>query len=158
MLCPLYLSQIVIIDLHAGGTPCDDNKRSISVKLNQTCPPGFSICDSKKSCDCEPKLAQYKLQCNITNGLVQITRDSSKQLWVGYDSRSHELILHPHCPFDYCVTHTVVFPPNNTDMQCAYNRSDLLCGRCKKGYSLVLGTSQCKKCTNKYLAFIILLQ
>ena len=149
------LSQNVIIDLHADGTPRDDTTLSISVNLNQSCPPGFSISEAKKSCVCEPRLAQYNLQCNITNGLVQITRDSSKQLWVGYDSQSHEVILHPLCPFDYCVSYTVVFPLNNTDIQCAYNRSDLLCGRCKKGYSLVLGTSQCKKCTNKHLVFII---
>ena len=35
-------------------------------------------------------------------------------------------------------------------------RSGLLCGHCKEGYSLVLGTHQCGKCTNSYLAFLIL--
>ena len=35
-------------------------------------------------------------------------------------------------------------------------RSGLLCGRCKKGYSLVLGTHQCRKCTNFYLVLLIL--
>ena len=38
-----------------------------------------------------------------------------KQLWVGYDNQSDELILHPQCPFDYCVNDTVTFPLNNTD-------------------------------------------
>jgi len=56
---------------------------------------------------------------------------------------------------DYCVNDTVVFPLNDTDKQCAYNRSGLLCGACKKGYSLVLGTSQCWKCTNIYLLLLI---
>ena len=65
------------------------------------------------------------------------------------------LILHPRCPFDYCVSHTVDFPLDNTDLQCAYNRSGLLCGACKKGYSLVLGTSQCKHCTNIHLTLLI---
>ena len=50
------------------------------------------------------------------------------------------IILHPHCPFDYCVNDAKTFPLNNTDVQCAYNRSGLLCGHCKEGYSLVLGT------------------
>ena len=36
-----------------------------------------------------------------------------------------------------------------------YNRSGLLCGACEKGYSLVLGTSHCKQCTNSYLALLI---
>ena len=65
------------------------------------------------------------------------------------------MILHPQCPFDYCVNYTVVFPLNDTDKQCAYNRSGLLCGACKKGYSLVLGTSRCKKCTNSHLFLLI---
>ena len=49
----------------------------------------------------------------------------------------------------------MVFPLNNTDIQCAYNRSGLQCGRCKKGYSLVLGTSRCEKCNNIYLVLLI---
>ena len=82
--------------------------------------------------------------------------------WVGYDqaNQSHELTVHPNCPFHYCVNHTVVFSLNNTDMQCAQNRSGLLCGRCKEGYSLVLGTFQCvdnsMQCNNNYLALLIL--
>ena len=74
---------------------------------------------------------------------------------MGYDSQSDELILHPQCPFDYCVSDTVVFPLNNTDTQCANNRSGLLCGKCKKSYSLVLGTSHCKKCTKNHLILLI---
>ena len=41
-------------------------------------------------------------------------------------------------------------------MQCGHDRSGLLCGHCKNNYNLVLGSSQCKKCTNSYLALIIL--
>ena len=125
------------------------------VTINQTCPPGFNISESARSCVCEPRLAQYTNQCNITNGLGQITRDSSQHFWVGYNSSSYELILHPHCPFDYCVNDAKVFPLNNTDIQYAYNRSGLLCGRCMEGYSLVLGINQCRKCANTHLASLI---
>ena len=45
---------------------------------------------------------------------------------------------------------------NNASIQCAHDRSGLLCGHCKNNYSLVLGSSECKKCTDKYLALIIL--
>ena len=127
------------------------------MKLNHTCPPGFNISKSTQSCVCDPKLQKYTNSCTITNGLGQITRDSSKQFWVGYDNQSDhdELILHPQCPFDYCVNDTVVFPLNNTDIQCAYNRSGLLCGKCKESYSLVFGTSRCEKCTNSHLVLLI---
>ena len=152
------LSQFVEMDLYAAHNPCPSNSGYILlllVKLNQTCPPGFNILKSTQSCVCEPKLQRYTNSCTITNGLGTITRDSSQQFWVGYDNQADELILHPQCPFDYCVNDTVVFPLNNTDSQCANNRSGLLCGKCKESYSLVLGSSHCKKCTNSHLVLLI---
>ena len=148
------LSQSVWLDLHAEHNPCDVELQ-ITVKLNQTCPPGFNISKSAKSCVCEPRLAQYTNNCTITNGVGQITRKSGQQFWVGYDNQSHGLILHPGCPFDDCVNYTIVFPLNNTDMQCAYNMSSLLCGACKKGYSIKLGISHCRRCTNSHLVLLI---
>ena len=155
------LSRFVDIGLHAECGPClklgDVRKLTIKVTLNLTCPPGFHISEIARSCVCEPRLARYigPLKCNITNGLGRITRDLGEQFWVGYDGQSGGLILHPQCPFDYCVSHTVGFPLNNTDKQCAYHKSGLLCGACKQGYSLVLGTNHCEQCTNSRLALLI---
>ena len=101
-------------------------------------------------------LKDIQKNCTITNGLGKINRDSSQHFWVGYDNQSYGLILHPLCPFNYCVSHLVLFPLNNTDKQCAYDRSGLLCGACKEGYSVVLGSSQCKHCTNNHLGLLIL--
>ena len=152
------LSRKVFIKLHPEGSPCskyDDGPLYFSLTINQTCPPGFNISELARSCVCESRLEQYTNHCNITNGVGRITRDSNKQFWVGYDNSSHKLILHPYCPFDYCVNDAKTFPLNNTDIQCTYNRSGLLCGRCKEGYGLVLGTHQCKRCTNSHLALLI---
>ena len=88
-------------------------------------------------------------------GIGQIKRTSDQQCWVGYDDQSDELILCPHCPFDYCFNYAVVFSLNNTDKQCVYNRSGLLCGGCKRNFSLVLGTFHCKQCTNSHLALLM---
>ena len=88
----------------------------------------------------ESRLAQYTNNCTITNGLGNITRNSGQHFWVGYDDTSQsddKLILHPLCPYNYCVNYEVVFPLNESDMQCAYNRSGLLRGACKEAYSLV---------------------
>ena len=143
----------VELKLYADG-PCSTFGSELNLKLdvNQTCPPGFNLSERERSCVCNERLAKYTNHCEITDGLGQISHYSLDRFWVGYDSA---LILHPHCPFDYCVSHTVDFPLNNTDLQCAYNRSGLLCGACKKGYSLVLGTSQCKQCTNFHLVLLI---
>ena len=104
-----------------------------------SCLPGFSLQNSSLSCVCDQILQKYTSRCNITNGLSQITRESDDTFWVGYD-QSQGIVT--YCPFDYCVIDRVVFPLNNTDIQFAYNRSGLLCGQCKNGYSLVLGTFQ----------------
>ena len=148
------------LELYADG-PCFafSSALNIDLTIHQNCPPGFAISLSARSCVCEQRLAKYTTNCNITNGVGQITRDSIQQFWVGYDDQlegqSDKLILYPFCPFDYCTSKTVVFTLNNADIQCAYKRSGLLCGACKDGYSLILGTSQCRKCTNSHLTLLI---
>ena len=150
-------SNSVLLELYGDG-PCAafGDVLHLNLTVNQTCPPGFSLSTSIKSCACDQRLVEkdFTNNCTITNGLGKITRDSRKKFWVGYDD-SDGLILHPHCPFDYCVNDTVVFPLNDTDTQCAYNRSGFLCGACKEGYSLVLGASHCKQCTNRLLILIV---
>ena len=155
----LSLCLTVNIGLQAEGSLCSNydisTQQIVEVITHQTCPPGFNLSESAKSCVCEPRLAQYTNNCTITNGVGQITRDSDQRFWVGYDDQSYGVILLPHCPFDYCVNHTVVFPLNDTDMQCAYYRSGLSCGVCKEGYSLMLGRSHCWKCSNSHLVLLI---
>ena len=116
-----------------------------------------NLSESEKSCVCEPRLVHYtgKHKYTITNGVGNITSDSVQQFWVRYDDQSHGLILNSLCPIDYCVSQAVNFPLNDTDMQCAYNRSGILSGACKKGYSLILGTSQCRKCANCHFALLV---
>ena len=144
----------VVLELYAN-IPCSTFSYTLNVSLtiNQTCPPGFNISESKRACVCEERLEQYTNKCNITS--EEITRELFQQFWIGYDDQSRGLILNPLCPLDYCVSQTVVFRLNNTDIQCANNRSGLLCGACKTGHSLVLGTSRCKQCTNSYLALLV---
>ena len=40
------------------------------------------------------------------------------------------------------------------DEQCAFNHSDVLCGGCRQGFSLALGSSQCLKCSNTHLLLL----
>jgi len=148
------LSKNAQLELYADG-PCSSfgDELVLNLEINLKCPPGFNLSKAQSSCICERRFQKYTTHCNITDGLGKITRESHDQFWVGYDQL--HVILHPHCPLDYCVSHTVEFPLNNTDLQCAYNRSGVLCGACKKGYSLVLGTSKCKQCTNDHLALLV---
>ena len=152
----VFSQEDVSLELYPEG-PCSTVSAKLLLKLStrQSCPPGFSVDSNSMSCVCDQALQKYTNRCNITNGLGQITRESDDTFWVGYDNQSHRLILHPQCPFDNCVSYAVSFPLNNTDVQCAYNRSGLLCGACKNKYSLVLGTSYCKQCTNYHLYLLV---
>ena len=188
--------------------------KGIPLSVNVTllvCPIGFTLSNSSNQCICEERLQNYTSNCNISN--LQITRAAPDDFWVGVvnTNGTEGLILHPHCPFDYCTTDTVHFTlvtsglvedndipltdtqnatlnytddsntsvtvlnntdtqnnatVNNTDAtdyaignsidaQCNYNRSGLLCGKCQKGFSLVLGSSKCLKCSNSYLSLLI---
>ena len=151
---------------------------SVNVTLLK-CPIGFYLFNSSNQCVCEERLQKYTSKCNISS--LEITRTASDDFWVGVDNTNgtEGLILHPHCPFDYCNTDTVNFTlndvsltdndtltngtmndteaaiGNNIDAQCKYSRSGLLCGKCQKGFSLVFGSSKCLKCSNSYLSLLI---
>ena len=103
-------------------------------------------------CGCDPSLQRYNAKCNITDRTVTCEGD----FWVGHDKHSQALIFHPHCPFDYCkpATDRITFPLNNTDLQCNNNRTKILCGDCKAGLSLALGSSNCLQCSNLHLLLL----
>ena len=103
-------------------------------------------------CECEPRLQAYTSSCNITDRSVQHKGD----FWVGYNNESEGLILHPHCPLDYCKSGSVKFTFNETDKQCKHNRSGLLCGRCKHGLSLTFATSECTECSSDINLLLLL--
>ena len=142
------------IILYAEG-PCRDigmARHSINVML-LPCPDGFEL--SYSSCVCEARLQRYTNSCNINTGKIKRSGD----FWMSpsYDGNgSYEgLILHPHCPFDYCLIKSVEIKLSNPDAQCDSGHSGVLCGACQHSLSLALGSSQCLHCSNSYLALLI---
>ena len=142
----------VILKLYADGY-CSTFGDKLVLELNgtQSCPVDR---ENSSMCICDQAL-QYGIEdCTITNESAQIKRHSNDAFWVSYDSG---FIFHPHCPSEYCVNDEVVFSPDNPDMQCAHNRTGIMCGQCKDNYSLALGTLKCMECTNNnYLALIVI--
>ena len=82
---------------------------------------------------------------------LTIKKDSA---WISHTPTSG-LLLHAHCPFDYCSVGTVAFKLEDPDKQCAFSRVGILCGACREGFSLALGTSRCLKCSNVGLALLL---
>ncbi len=146
--------------------PCENvgkSSKKIQVNfLNCTCPVGFQQRQSNKytSCECICDAQLYPFitdpNCNIQTGML--LRDGN--FWItnlshghGSSSTGYKYLIYAHCPYDYCLpyhVHINLNLVNGADAQCAKNRSGLLCGTCKPGLSLSLGSSKCIPCSKAW--------
>ena len=143
------IQLIMYVDESCSSLDGSLNLLTISVHL-LPCPPAFTLSEITYGCICEERLQKYTDSCNINS--QTILRDGD--FWVGYDNQSQGLILHPHCPFDYCQTESIYFTLNEINLQCEYNRTGFLCGACQTGLSIALGSSRCLPCSNIYLTLL----
>ena len=122
----------------------------------QSCPVGFEQSNFTNKCICDRRLQMFTNTCNIDSQTLLRTGEMSFWVNASYDNDTLEgYITHPQCPLNYCTKERKHINLNNPDEHCNSNRSGLLCGSCKEGFSLILGSSQCKKCSNNYLALLI---
>ena len=143
------------LELYPSNTSGDTIHLIVNI-IFESCPIGFEKSNFTGECICDHTLWQYTNTCNINRQAIFRGRSSTFWLGVFYNNGTQEgLIHHPFCPLDYCISENKYINLNNPDEQCSFNRSGLLCGKCKEGLSLVLGSSQCKECSNVYLALLI---
>ena len=142
------------------------SERSIRINFLAciNCPVGFQQIDKgdARGCDCvcdEMKLGSHILTCNYIR--ETITKKGTTA-WIGYLSvkNTSDYLIYPYCPMDYCLSpdETVEMNlnlPNGADVQCAHNRSELLCGACSPGLSLSLGTSYCLQCHTNWSGVLV---
>ena len=125
----------------------------ISVQLLD-CPPGFTLTGQQR-CDCNEIFLTNLLTCNITDQTVS----RHGNIWVNATfsgNTSNGVIVHKHCPFEYCKPEQLDVNLTHPENQCAFDRYGTLCGACKPNFSLALGGSQClPNCSNKYLLLLI---
>ena len=129
---------------------------SIDIALKE-CQLGFRFENRTKSCSCLPSIEQHA-GVNCDYNTFSILRTGSKWLMAtSVHTISHEVIVHDHCPYDYCGidTHSLSFHLEFPDNQCAFNRSGVLCGQCQTNLSQVFGTSRCVECSSIMLLAII---
>ena len=139
--------------------PCSLKQRAVEVHISvRECPPGFDLLQFQSVCNCSQRLQRFidtsiLHACKIDDGTIE----HSPELWVGYvpNSTSDGLILHPHCPFDYCTSKKMYIAVDDSDEQCSNNRAGLLCGKCGQNFSLALGTNRCLQCSNDHLWLIV---
>ena len=160
----VFATDSVELSLYADG-PCSDNAKSrakVFIKIEPNCPPGFDLSNSSLECACDSNFSRYFSECDInTKSIVR-----HGHFWMSgiLDNSSIKIIVHDNCPYDYCLPPTadnvsidLSNYENGSDVQCAFNRTGVLCGSCnyKEGYSLTLGSSRCLKCSHYYLLLII---
>ena len=103
------------------------------------CPRGIILQQLK--CVCHPMLQRASVQCDINTR--RFTRSGS--VWIGLG----------HCPNAYCKLLETDLNLTNPDVQCASGHSGVLCGSCKSGLALMLGSSKCQFCSNLYLLLML---
>ena len=115
------------------------------------CPLGF-ILNQDGMCACDPIVDT----CNLDTRTVFRGGGS----WIGpYFSKPNEsyegVILFPNCPYDYCHRDGIDLDLTDPDSQCEFNRTGVLCGACKPGLSLPIGTNKCRECSDSTAASIL---
>ena len=85
-------------------------------------------------------------------------------MWFSYINSSEntsKYLIYPICPRGHCYPDTPVDInlniPSGEDAQCAYSRSGVLCGGCRRGLSLSLGGSQCLKCPAHWPVILVVI-
>ena len=148
---------IVHIDLFANI-----GRRKLTVMLNTTsCPPGFKLgsidSSNRLSCLCSDFIKSHlESTCNMTH--YTVARPTN--YWVGTrteDSGDQIVQFVSTCPTDYCREDVTDIDLRVPDQLCAEGRTGTLCGACREGLSSVFGTAECQKCSNGWLAIILLL-
>ena len=123
----------------------------IQINIQNYCPLGFKTALNNYNlvCICSDHLHEEGLVCNID----EVALYKTATMWVG--NYSGDIAVNRNCPFGYCKTNFTAVNVFNQQDQCNFNRRGVLCGACRPGLSLVLGTSQCKQCSNLYLLLLI---
>ena len=153
--------------LYASDGPCKDAKLSTKTFNIQflpcTCPIGFQPLELANEtnclCECHVDIAEY-VQCNsTTESFIRQSNVWIIEVTLGIDSDAViHYFVYDHCPFDYCgpiSTPVNLNLPNGVDIQCALNRTGTLCGSCKPGFSLSLGSSLCLQCPNHWPLLLV---
>ena len=138
----------------SGSGPFPQELLNFPVYINitvQPCPPGFSLSESLYKCICSHQLRQLqRVKCYIENKMFERSGTS----WIGL-SKNGDLIVSQNCFFSFCKDIQQNITLSDLDLQCNYKHSGVLCGGCKRGYSVAVGSNRCLRCSNIYISLLI---
>ena len=118
---------------------------------------GWQYDNASNTCSCNDQLKKLIPTCtctyNISNDETVFTKDDTK--WVWYNNESSCVYVH-YCPHDFCASGSFLLNGLNKST-CSSNREGMLCSSCAAGYSVILGSNECKKCDNSNLMLVVLI-
>ena len=154
--------------LYASDGPCKDAAASVLTLQIQflpcSCPIGFQpsgISMVNCTCECHSDVAPFVSNCDIES--ESVLRHPQSKAWISsiLHENTSDYLIYPNCPYDYCKSNEHVAINlnhlNGSNSQCAFNRSLLLCGSCKVGLSLSLGSTHCLTCPSYWPALFIII-
>ena len=115
------------------------------------CPVGFIL--QHGICDCDPILLNYIDKCYIDHSAIR--RPANTWITAHTQANSTEYLI-SDCPMDYCLSYSSNVNLLYPDLQCQFNRSDILCSQCQHHLSMVFGSSRCMECTNLHILISII--
>ena len=128
----------------------------------ENCPWGFQL-SLEGVCDCIDLIKEEGHDCDLQK--LTIIKKFQSLSWIGHHQSSineslcegNDIFLSKDCGrFEYCNYSVSEFKEEIIDSQCIQGRTGVLCGGCKRNLSLMLGTSRCKPCSNKYVGLIVI--
>ena len=129
--------------------------QNLSVHIEvQFCPLGFVFNITSQTCICHPKLLENEINCSIDTQTVF----RKSPIWINatfLNDTYTQVLVHSHCPFDYCKDKSIQLNMEHSDEQCAFSRSGVLCGSCQQNLSHVIGTSNCRECSSLQLLWMV---
>ena len=124
----------------------------INVTLNKSCPLGFYFEEHRQACDCYSpmRMAYRNIKCTLENNTGYLSLPDNN--WIGASSLNKQEVgvsrICYTCDKANLTVQVDMLNPTSIDAQCAFNHAGRLCGGCRAGYSLAIGSSHCIKCYN----------
>ena len=138
--------------LTQGAFLANQNVFKLSVEM-LPCPLGFVLDSTTLTCICSNVLQQNGAVCSITNQTIQKPLNS----WIGIVAND-TVAIGTFCLPDSCnvgTTSVNLSSQASVDMQCTNAHGGILCGGCQEGLSVTLGSALCRRCTNSYYLFLL---